>query len=1025
MEGAGPRGVLITRMDADGNVEWVSRFNTAGTLVLGTNVFALTTDEDGYVYLIYWSQASNLIFNDSINIPDPQLGGSGVNRVMKISPDGDFVATYSPDMSGFGTTNNHKRFYVHNEKIYFAGGQRLLGYHMPSQSHIFNHILTDASPAFNVPNFDAIHFDGDKLMVGGHTYGGTISLGDTSITVTPTNQANVYGMFYAMLDTLGNVELLKSYGTEVEGFRRSTVTDIHKLSDGNYYLATNFTHGFDLGDATLDPFGNTRPKAGLVKVNNEGHPVTAFSARAIGANMNMRDPRVDALDDNTLILSTNYFGGSVGLGDYVFGSLEGSAANFYATFSPDLELIFAQRFRVGQSSYSSDMKGDGHGRIYFNGRNFGATQTAGFGCLESNLTQASFLAAMENEPIPFPELHFEINQNLNNVYLSNNSSGADSYSWNFGNSTSATTFNALVNYTQPGAYNICLSGTNSCGTINLCKIVEVEGLSHISPTVHGNVGMANITVFGGGLTGSETVKLSGNENEIDGHYIQLNAPGRLSVSFNLNEATPGPRDLLVITTGADTLMLANAFTILEATPPDLQPVFTGLINGRFGIYHYDSYIVENKGLSNALGVMVFDDNWIGGTQYFSNIAMPSINEGSILEAGVQWLTSNEHPADLLDFTYNDSTRQRQINAFFYPSIPARQTVGITKTFIVDHIFAFYKQMYAMQPLLSPASIPGETMPGQGVCLGQWIKLALEDVLDTAIEQTQWDNCFAPVYNDFLAEIHEMALEQTTPKPIPGTLIIAGLIKRLLDTNCLEQIPENYSQENIKDIVRLSLNGFLQFDGDPDTICEELTLKSGIAIENDNNRRDQYAKSDFCDIVAQTFGGSPQVAVGFTSGRMAARLCLLGAVDPNAKYGPGMSETRNAINYRQNLNYTVTFENEPDAGLPAQYVLISDTLDMDNYILESFEFATIIVGHDIIIEPEQNGYSFFHIEDLQPNLNLKLLVTGNLDFKTGIVEWEFFSLDPTTLDSRWNRRYRFCELSYRLERRCAKWRYGDE
>jgi hypothetical protein len=993
MEEAGPRGIFVTRMDADGEVEWVSRFNSISGSAL---VFALTTDEEGYIYLVYnvWH---NMVFNDSIHISNPNPGGFSVNRVIKISPEGDFVATYSPNMPGFGTTNNHKRFYVRNDKIYFAGGQRLLGYHMPTQSHIFNHILTDASPTFNVPNFGAIHFDGEKLMVGGHTYGGTISLGDTSITVTPTNEANVYGMFYAMLDTLGNVEMLRSYGTEVEGFRRSSVTDIHKLPNGHYYLAVNFTHGFDLGDATLNPFGNTRPKAGLVKVTEEGHPLAAFSAQAIGGSVNMRDPRVDALDDNTLVLSTNYFGGNIGVGDYVFGSLDGSAANFYATFTPDLELIFAQRFRVGQTSYSSDMEGDGHGRIYFNGTNFSATQTAGFGCLESEEQGGSYLAAMENEPIPFPELDFEINQNISNVYLSNNSTGADSYTWNFGNGTSANTFNAFVNYAQPGAYNICLSGTNSCGTVNLCKIVEVEGLSHISPTVHGNIGMANITVFGGSLTGTETVKLTGNETEIDGQHIQLIAPGRLSVSFNLNDATPGLRNLLMITSGADTLVLTDAFTILEATPPDLQPVFTGLINGRFGIYHYDSYIVENKGLSNALGVMVFDDNWIGGTQYFSNITMPAINEGSILDAGVQWLTSNGHPANMLDFTYNDSTRQRQINAFFYPSIPAKQTVGITKSFIVDQIFAFYKHMYAMQPLLSPASTPDETLPGQGVCLGQWIKLALEEVVDTAIEQTQWENCFAPVYNDFLAEIHEMALEQSTPKPIPGTLIIAGLIKRLLDTDCLEQLPENYSQEHIKDIVGLSLNGFLRFDGDPDTFCEEITLASDISTENDKKQFDLKVTRDFCEIVANTFGGSPQVVVGLTSGRMAARLCLEGAVDPNAKYGPGMSETRNAINYRQNLNYTVTFENEPDAGLPAQYVLISDTLDLENYILESFEFGAITVGADIVLQPEQNGYSFFHLEDLQPDLNLKLLVTGNLDFETGIVEWEFFSLDPITLD----------------------------
>jgi hypothetical protein len=996
MSDAGPRGVLITRMNADGDVEWVSRFNNSSALGSAL-IYALTTDEEGYVYIIYYAQGSTLIYNDSISIPNPQVGGNAVNRVMKISPGGDFVATYSPNMPGFGLTNNHKRFYVRNDKIYFAGGQRLLGYHMPTQSHIFNHILSDASPAFNVPNFGAIHFDGEKLMVGGHTYGGTISLGDTSITVTPTNEANVYGMFYAMLDTLGNVEILRSYGTEVEGFRRSSVTDIHKLPNGHYYLAVNFTHGFDLGDATLNPFGNTRPKAGLVKVNNAGHPMATFSAQAIGGSVNMRDPSVDALDDNTLILSTNYFGGSVGLGDYVFGSLDGSAANFYATFTPDLELIFAQQYRVGQSERSTDMKGDGHGRMYFTGKNFASTQTAGFGCLESEEQGGSYLAAMENEPIPFPELDFEINQNISNVYLSNNSTGADNYTWNFGNGTSANTFNAFVSYAQPGAYNICLSGTNSCGTVNLCKIVEVEGLSHVSPVSHGNIGMASVTIFGGGLTENVTVKLTGIGDEIEGEHLQMVAPGRLKASFNLNGAPIGLRNLQVITSNEDIFILENVFNIVQGAMPEFEIIFTGLLNGRFGTYHNDSYVVKNSGSSNGLGVMVFDENVLFGTQYFNAITLPSLPEESVLEAGQQLLADNQLPEDLLGYTYHDSTRFKQVNAFFYPSIPAGWSTHLSKYFIVDGPVAYVKEMKSMRPLLSPASITGDPVPGDGVCLGQWLRKALLDGLDINIPQGEWDECFSPVYNDFLEEILEMALQQPQPEPFPATLIIAGILKKMTDAGCLSQLPVNYTEAEINNIVRLSLKGFSLYDGEYFDNCVDLDTDKITNKNEDLSTIFKSQKNEFCDIALEDFGASSIVLLPYTSARAAVIMCLQGAIDPNAKYGPGISASKTAINYKQDLHYTVTFENEPDAGLPAQYVLISDTLDMENYMLESFEFSTIIVGPDIIIEPEQNGYSFFHIEDLQPDLNLKLLVTGNLDFETGIVEWEFFSLDPITLD----------------------------
>ncbi|MBW6479586.1 MAG: T9SS type A sorting domain-containing protein [Bacteroidales bacterium] len=311
-----------------------------------------------------------------------------------------------------------------------------------------------------------------------------------------------------------------------------------------------------------------------------------------------------------------------------------------------------------------------------------------------------------------------------------------------------------------------------------------------------------------------------------------------------------------------------------------------------------------------------------------------------MEAGVQWLTSNGLPANLLDFTYDDPGTQRQINALFYPSIPAKSAVGVSKSFIVDHLFAFYKLMYSMQPLLSPASIPGEPLPGPGVCLGQWIKPALEEVLETTIDQTDWENCFTPVYDGFLEEILELALNQTLLEPLPCTLIIAGLVRRLLDNECLDQLPESYSMENIQEIIRLSLNGFLRFNGEPDTFCEELSFKYDFAKEGSESNYIKNIKSDdFCDIVAQTFGGSPQVAVGFSSGRMAARLCALGAVDPNAKYGPGFSETRNAINYRQNLNWSLNDE-VMDGNTTTEFIY--ENPDADLSVTVAFELITATV-----------------------------------------------------------------------------------
>jgi len=80
----------------------------------------------------------------------------------------------------------------------------------------------------------------------------------------------------------------------------------------------------------------------------------------------------------------------------------------------------------------------------------------------------------------FPNNDSSIQANFNasvsnlTVTLSNLSSGATSYVWNFGNGQTSTLSNPTITYSQAGNYTICLTASNACNSVQICKQVTVS-----------------------------------------------------------------------------------------------------------------------------------------------------------------------------------------------------------------------------------------------------------------------------------------------------------------------------------------------------------------------------------------------------------------------------------------------------------------------------------------------------------------------------------------------------------------------
>jgi hypothetical protein len=97
-------------------------------------------------------------------------------------------------------------------------------------------------------------------------------------------------------------------------------------------------------------------------------------------------------------------------------------------------------------------------------------------------TQSSTTTITEPDPI---QASFTSVENFLTVNFTNTSS-AGSYQWTFGDGNTSGAANPIHTYADKGTYEVCLSVTNSCGTVSTCKnllIDNVAGIIGDEPTI--------------------------------------------------------------------------------------------------------------------------------------------------------------------------------------------------------------------------------------------------------------------------------------------------------------------------------------------------------------------------------------------------------------------------------------------------------------------------------------------------------------------------------------------------------------
>ncbi len=116
-------------------------------------------------------------------------------------------------------------------------------------------------------------------------------------------------------------------------------------------------------------------------------------------------------------------------------------------------------------------------------------------------------------------------------------------------------------------------------------------------------------------------------------------------------------------------------------------------------------------------------------------------------------------------------------------------------------------------------------------------------------------------------------------------------------------------------------------------------------------------------------------------------------DPNNIIGPNGFSEANYVAANQILPYTIDFENEPTAGLPAQQVTVTQQLD-PGLNWQSFRLGSFGFGGQTYTVPANSAFYQTTI-DLSQTEGFDVDVLATINVETGVATWIFTTIDPST------------------------------
>jgi len=159
-----------------------------------------------------------------------------------------------------------------------------------------------------------------------------------------------------------------------------------------------------------------------------------------------------------------------------------------------------------------------------------------------------------------------------------------------------------------------------------------------------------------------------------------------------------------------------------------------------------------------------------------------------------------------------------------------------------------------------------------------------------------------------------------------------------------------------------------------------------------------SSKDFARELGFTGGGN---GIGGGSGDGGGEKCppVVTSWDPNDKLGiAGVGEGRH-IRELDQFPYQIRFENVDSATAPAQIVVITDTLDLAVFDVNTFRLGGIEIADVTVVEPPYGATSYVTTVDLRPEKNLLVHTSAHLERNDeqnfARVVWILTTLNPAT------------------------------
>ncbi len=463
-------------------------------------------------------------------------------------------------------------------------------------------------------------------------------------------------------------------------------------------------------------------------------------------------------------------------------------------------------------------------------------------------------------------------------------------------------------------------------------------LDTITPAKGGNTGDVTVAIKGTGFYAGTTVKLTRSgfpDIIVPDSMMSIDHGQVINATFDLHNQIIGFRNLVVTVPGDTVMTINNAFEIIPGIAPNPFSEIIGFNAIRVG--QWQSFILSygNSGNVDATGVPLY----LAVSDTTAEVELV-FAVGNPLDTNYNY---SIHPDHFIVDTVLGEPMRSKVYAFFIPHIPPEYVGALTFRIKINSSQQARLATWTTSPFF-----------GSGISFQQ--AECIHDIISLTAGIV---GVAAPHFGCVFS------------------LLNAGLSPLIFTI----AYPDQYHYE-LYDFFK-SMTGVL-------TSCISY-LNPAIALS--------HSQKTFVRITKTFIGGlgtGSSCYSAFSNTRLSRKsLTPVASFDPNDKIGPTGTGLNQFVSDSRFLEYLIHFENVDTATASAQNILIIDTLDVTKFDLSTLQLGLISLGDTIIRLPAGTKHFSTNI-DLRPNNDLVVRITADLNEETGVLTWNFNSLDPITL-----------------------------